>query len=101
MRVRLRLNGRDCLHRFRPEDPAAFNTRLLTLPHDDGRLDTWAKVKGLAKFADNHHLEFDRLLVGRIVAGKLEVVDVSNGPTREKALKMGAPGDLEALFKEA
>ncbi|HRD52563.1 MAG TPA: hypothetical protein PKY96_07940, partial [Flavobacteriales bacterium] len=27
-------------------------------PHDDTRTDTWAKVKGLAKFADEHGMEF-------------------------------------------
>jgi len=69
-------------------------------PHDDSRTDTWAKVKGLAKFADDHHLDFGRLLVGRKKAGKLEVVNVADGPIREKARAMGSPNDLEALFEE-
>ena len=69
-------------------------------PHDDSRLDTWAKVKGLAKFADAHEVSFGRLMVGRKVGDKLEVVDVADRKTREKARKMGAPADLEALFDE-
>ncbi|MCC3246415.1 DEAD/DEAH box helicase family protein [Methylocystis sp. WRRC1] len=69
-------------------------------PHDDSRTDTWAKVKGLAKFAEQHHMDFGRLMVGRKKDGKLQVVDVSDDNVRQKALKMGAPADLEALFDQ-
>jgi type III restriction enzyme len=69
-------------------------------PHDDSRLDTWAKTKGLAKLAEEHHLEFGRLMVGRKKDGIIQVVDVSDAKTRARALKMGAPADLEALFEE-
>jgi len=69
-------------------------------PHDDNRLDTWAKVKGLAKFADAHEIFFGRLMVGRKVGNKLEVVDVADRKTRERARNMGAPADLEALFDD-
>lgn len=68
-------------------------------PHDDSRLDTWAKVKGLAKFADEHEIAFGRLMVGRKVGDALQIVDVADHQTREKARKMGAPADLEALFE--
>jgi hypothetical protein len=60
------------------------------------RLDAWAKVKGLAKFADEHAVEFGRLMVGRKVGDILEVVDVADHQVREKARKMGAPADLDA-----
>lgn len=69
-------------------------------PHDDSRLDTWAKVKGLAKFADEHDVSFGRLMVGRMIGGVLQVVDVSDHKIREKARKMGAPADLESLFAD-
>lgn len=68
-------------------------------PHDDSRLDTWAKVKGLAKFADEHEVSFGRLMVGRKVGDALQVVDVADHQIREKARKMGAPADLQALFE--
>ena len=68
-------------------------------PHDDSRLDTWAKVKGLARFADEHGVAFGRLMVGRKIGDILQVVDVADHQTREKARKMGAPADLEALFE--
>jgi type III restriction enzyme len=69
-------------------------------PHDDSRLDTWAKVKGLAKFADEHEVSFGRLMVGRKVGDALQVVEVADHQVREKACKMGAPADLESLFEE-
>jgi type III restriction enzyme len=69
-------------------------------PHDDSRLDTWTKAKGLAKFADQHELHFGRLMIGRKIGDTLQVVDVADHHTREKARKMGAPADLEALFED-
>lgn len=69
-------------------------------PHDDGRIDTWAKVKGLAKFSDEHGVAFGRLMVGRRIGDNLQIVDVADYQTREKARKMGAPADLEALFED-
>jgi type III restriction enzyme len=68
-------------------------------PHDDSRLDTWAKVKGLAKFADEHEVTFGRLMVGRKVGDALQVVDVADHKIRAKARKMGSSADLEALFE--
>ncbi len=68
-------------------------------PHDDSRLDTWAKVKGMARFADDHGFYFGRLMVGRKVGNTLQVVDVADHQIREKARKMGAPADLESLFE--
>ena len=62
------------------------------------RLDTWAKVKGLAKFADEHGMTFGRLMVGRKVGHTLQVIDVVDRQTREKARKMEAPADLQVLF---
>jgi type III restriction enzyme len=68
-------------------------------PHDDSRTDTWAKVKELAKFVDDHHLDFGRLIVGRKKDGHLQIVDVSDPETRKQARELGAPADLRALFE--
>jgi type III restriction enzyme len=68
-------------------------------PHDSSRLDTWAKVRGLAKFAQKHEGHFGRLMVGRKVGDTLQTVDVADHEIRAKAIKMGAPADLEALFE--
>ena len=69
-------------------------------PHDASRTDTWAKVKGLARFADEHHLSFGRMIIGRIQDGEIQTIDVADPKTREQARKIGAPADLEALFQE-
>jgi type III restriction enzyme len=79
---------------------AGYEVDLLE-PHDDSRLDTWVKVKGLAKFAEEHHLEFGRLMVGRKKGGTIQIIDVSGAKTRARALRMGAPADLESLFDDA
>jgi type III restriction enzyme len=68
-------------------------------PHDDTRTDTWAKAKGLAKFADDHGMEFGRLIIGRVVGEQLQVADMNDPATREKARRMGAANDLESLFE--
>lgn len=78
----------------------AYEIDLLE-PHDDSRTDTWAKVKGLAKFADEHGMEFGGLYVGRKKDGKLQVVNVADHATREKARRMTSPNDLAGLFAEA
>lgn len=67
-------------------------------PHDDTRTDTWAKIRGLAAFADEHGLEFGRLIVARKRAAGLQVVDVNKTATRERARRMQSPNDLESLF---
>lgn len=67
-------------------------------PHDDSRTDTWAKAKGLAKYADEHGLSFGRLLIGRKVGARLETVDLNDPVTRQAARKMGSPNDLNSLF---
>lgn len=70
-------------------------------PHNDDWTDTWAKAKGLAKFADEHGADFGRLMMGRVnPANKLQIVDVADAKTREKARKMVAAGDLESLFQD-
>jgi len=58
-----------------------------------------AKVKGLAKFADDHDVDFGRLLVGRKKDGKLQVINVTERKHRDKARKMSSPNDLEALIE--
>jgi type III restriction enzyme len=67
-------------------------------PHDYTRTDTRAKAKGLAVFADDHGLEFGRLLIARKKDAKFQVVDVNKELIRDKARKMQASNDLAALF---
>jgi type III restriction enzyme len=67
-------------------------------PHDPTRTDTWAKAKGLATFADDHGMEFARLIIGRKVGEQLQIADMNDPATREKARKMQSHNDLESVF---
>ena len=67
-------------------------------PHDDTRADTWAKAKGLAVFADEHGMDFGRLIIGRKKGSQLQMVDMNDPATREKGRKMQSQNDMESLF---
>ena len=67
-------------------------------PHDDSRTDTWAKAKGLAIFADEHGMDFGRLIIARKKSNQWQLADVNDKATREKARKMQSSSDLESLF---
>jgi len=67
-------------------------------PHDDSRTDTWAKAKGLATFADEHGLEFGRLVIARKKDKAWQFADMNNKATREKARRMQSSADLESIF---
>jgi hypothetical protein len=65
---------------------------------EHSRTDTWAKAKGLAAFADEHGLQFGRLIVARKKKDQWEFADVNDKATREKARRMQSSSDLESLF---
>jgi type III restriction enzyme len=67
-------------------------------PHDDSRVDTWAKAKGLAAFADEHGMQFGRLIIARKKRDQWQLADVNDKTVREKARKMQSSSDLESLF---
>jgi type III restriction enzyme len=67
-------------------------------PHDDSRTDTWAKARGLAVFADEHGMEFGRLIIARKKDKSWQFADMNQKTTREKARKMQSSSDLESLF---
>lgn len=67
-------------------------------PHDDSRVDTWAKAKGLAAFADEHGMEFGRLLIARKRGNAWQFADMNDKGTRAKARKLQSSSDLESVF---
>jgi type III restriction enzyme len=67
-------------------------------PHDDTRTDTWAKAKGLAAFADEHGVEFGRLLIARKRNNTWQFADMNDKNTRAKARKLQSSSDLESIF---
>lgn len=52
----------------------------------------------VAVFADEHGMDFGRLIIGRKNGSQLQVVDMNDPATREKARKMQSQNDLESLF---
>lgn len=68
-------------------------------PHDDSRVDTWAKAKGLAEFADKYGMDFGRLIIARKKGGEMQMADVNVRKTREAARLMQSPNDLDSLFR--
>ena len=67
-------------------------------PHDDSRTDTWAKARGLATFADEHGMDFGRLIIARKKNNAWQMADMNDKTTREKARKMQSSSDLESMF---
>ena len=67
-------------------------------PHDDSRVDTLGKAKGLATFADEHGEEFGRLIIARKRGEQWQLADMNDKPTREKTKKMQPQSNLESLF---
>ena len=67
-------------------------------PHDDSRTDTWAKARGLAEFADNHGILFDRLIIARKKGNLWQFANINDKATRDKARKMQSSSDLESVF---
>ncbi len=68
-------------------------------PHDTTRTDTWAKAKGLAVFAEDHGMEFGRLIIARKKGNAFQYADVNDPATRKIARTLQSQNDLESLFK--
>jgi type III restriction enzyme len=67
-------------------------------PHNDAYVDALPKAIGLAKFAEEHHGEFGRLIFARKNGQKWEFADMCNKATRERTLKMQPGSDIDGLF---
>jgi len=67
-------------------------------PHNDSYVDALPKAIGLAKFAEEHHEEFGRLIFARKKREKWEFADMCEKTTCEKTLKMQPGSDIGGLF---
>lgn len=65
---------------------------------DESRPLSWAKTRGLARFAQDHAPAFGRLMVGRKQGSNLQTLDLADPQTRALALQIRKPADLQALF---
>jgi type III restriction enzyme len=67
-------------------------------PHNDSYVDALPKAIGLAKFAEEHHEEFGRLIFARKKGANWEFADMCDKATREKTLKMQSGSDIDGVF---
>ncbi len=67
-------------------------------PHNSKFDDTWAKIKGLAEFADKHGVQFGRLEIVIVEAGLLKRIDVNDPMVRKKARKLQSNNEVDGLF---
>jgi type III restriction enzyme len=65
---------------------------------DESRPLSWAKTRGLARFAQDHAHAFGRLMVGRKLGSTLQTLDLADPQTRALAMQISKPADLQALF---
>ena len=49
-------------------------------------------------FADEHGMDFGRLIIARKIGKQWQLADVNAKATREKARKMQSSADLESIF---
>jgi type III restriction enzyme len=67
-------------------------------PHNDSSVDALPKAIGLARFAEEHHAEFGRLIFARKKGEKWEFADMCDEATRERTLKMRPGSEIDGLF---
>jgi type III restriction enzyme len=67
-------------------------------PHDATRGDNIAKAVGLAKFAGNHGLLFDRIQLIRKQSGKYVRLDFGNNLIRNEVIQLTTNQQLDSLF---
>lgn len=68
-------------------------------PHNSLFDDTWAKVKGLAEFAEKHGHSFGRLEISIVEKGVIKRLDVNKPAKRAKARRCQSNNDVDALFE--
>lgn len=68
-------------------------------PHNDSYVDALPKAIGLAKFAEEHHEDFGRLIFARKKGEKWQFADMSNEATRKKTLSLQPSSDIGRLFQ--
>ena len=69
-------------------------------PHSSSLTDSYAKAKGLAKYAQKHYNEFGRIEFIRVNNGKIRRLDLNDDETRRKVLMVDTNAGLDLVFDE-
>jgi len=67
-------------------------------PHSSSLADSYAKERGLAKYAQKHHDDFGRIELIRVVGGNIKRLDLNDDETRRKVLMVDTNAGLDLIF---
>ena len=67
-------------------------------PHSSSLADSYAKARGLAKYAQKHHGDFGRIELIRVDGGKIKRVDLNDDETRRKVMMVDTNAGLDLVF---
>lgn len=67
-------------------------------PHSSSLADSYAKARGLAKYAQKHHGDFGRIELIRVDSGKIKQIDLNDDDTRNKVLMVDTNAGLDLIF---
>lgn len=67
-------------------------------PHSSSLADSYAKARGLAKYAQKHHESFGRIELIRVDGGKIKRIDLIDDDTRKKVLMVNDNAGLDLVF---
>ena len=67
-------------------------------PHSSSLTDSYAKARGLAKYAQKHHGSFGRIELIRVDGGKIRRIDLNDDDTRNKVLMVDTNAGLDLIF---
>ncbi|OGR01011.1 MAG: hypothetical protein A2511_01420 [Deltaproteobacteria bacterium RIFOXYD12_FULL_50_9] len=67
-------------------------------PHSSSLADSYAKARGLAKYAQLHHDSFGKIELIRADGGKIRRIDMNDDDTRQKVLTVDTNAGLDLIF---
>lgn len=67
-------------------------------PHSSCYADSYAKARGLAKYAQKHHSSFGRIELIRVDNGKIMRIDLNDDNTRKKVMMVDSNASLDLIF---
>ena len=67
-------------------------------PHSSSLKDSYAKARGLAKYAQKHYNNFGRIELIRVHNGNISRIDLNDDETRRKVLMVGNNSGLDLIF---
>ena len=67
-------------------------------PHSSSLADSYAKARGLAKYAEKHYGSFGKIEIIRLDNGKIKRLNLNDDATRKKVLMVEGNAALDLIF---